>query len=165
MSAKKVLLAQFDLHNLLYNNVTKDITDAEASKSISSPMNNFKWLAGHMLSAQNHFANLGGVAITVPWQDHFPGGPGAPKSTEHSPMPSLQQIIAKWNELHPQIRKGLENLPEEALAQPVQFQHPIFQFDNTLGGLWAFLNHHQAYTIGQLGVLRRGHNKEAMKYN
>lgn len=129
-------------------------------------MNSIKWLSGHLLSSQNYLANIGQSKVEIPWQDHFASGPGAAKADgPASEMPTLAQIKAKWNEIHPTIKAGLEGLPEEALATTIDSKHPIFQFDNTLGGLWAFINHHAAYTIGQLGLLRRGYNKEAMKYS
>jgi len=168
MSAKKVLLDQYDLHNILYNNVIADISDEESNKSIADPMNSVKWLAGHLLWAQANLANIGGTQIEVKWRDHFhtkQGGSPADFNAPKSELPTLQQIKDKWNEDGPVIRKGLENLPDAALDTVINAPHPIFPFDNTLAGLWAFINHHQAYTIGQIGILRRGLGKDAMKYS
>ncbi len=167
MSAKKVLLDQYDLHNVLYNNVIADISDEESDKCIADPMNCIKWLAGHLLWAQHNLANIGGAKITMPWRDHFhtkEGGSPEDFNAPKSEMPTLEQIKNKWNEDAPAIRAGLENLPDAALESVIQVRHPIAPFDNTLAGLWAFINHHQAYTIGQIGILRRGLGKDAMKY-
>ncbi len=168
MSAKKVLLDQFDLHNLLYNNVIADISDEESNKCIADPMNSVKWLAGHLLWANGNLANIGGMKIDMPWRDHFhtkQGATPADLAAPKSELPTLEQIKNKWNEFAPIIRTGLENLPAEALNAVIEIKHPIYPFDNTLGGLWAFINHHQAYTIGQIGILRRGLGKDAMKYS
>ncbi|MGZ3750088.1 MAG: DinB family protein [Mucilaginibacter sp.] len=168
MSAKKQLLAQYDLHNLLYNNVIADISDEEANKCVADPMNSVKWLAGHLLWANANLANIGGVQIEVKWRDHFhtkEGGSAEDFNAPKSQLPTLDEIKNKWNEDGPTIRKGLQNLPEEALNSVIAVPHPIAPFDNTLAGLWAFINHHQAYTIGQIGILRRGLGKGAMKYN
>ena len=167
MSAKKVLLDQFDLHNVLYNTVIADISDEEANKCVADPMNSVKWLAGHLLWAQGNLANIGGAKIEVRWRDHFHTKQGATPADLAAPpseLPTLEQIKTKWNEDGPVIRKGLENLPDAALETVIQIPHPIFPFDNTLAGLWAFINHHQAYTIGQIGILRRGLGKEPMSY-
>jgi len=167
MSAKKVLLDQYDLHNVLFNNVIADISDEEAGKCIADPMNCVKWLAGHLAWAQLNLGNIGGNKIDFAWRDHFHTKQGAgPEdlSAPASEMPTLQQIKDKWNEMAPQIRAGLENLPEPALDTVISVPHPIAPYDNTLAGLWAFINHHQAYTIGQIGILRRGLGKDAMKY-
>jgi hypothetical protein len=167
MSAKKVLLDQFDLHNILYNNVIADISNDESNKCVADPMNSVKWLAGHLLWAQHNLANIGRVKLELPWRDHFhtkQGGSPEDFNAPKSELPTLQQVKDKWNEFAPLIRAGLENLPDEALNTVIEVKHPIAPFDNTLGGLWAFINHHQAYTIGQIGILRRGLDKEAMKY-
>jgi len=167
MSAKKVLLDQYDLHNVLYNNVIADISDEEANKCVADPMNSVKWLAGHLAWAQLNLANIGGAQVDFAWRDHFHTKQGATPADLAAPpseLPTLEQIKTKWNEIEPIIRKGLENLPDQALDTVVNVPHPIAPFDNTLGGLWAFINHHQAYTIGQIGILRRGLGKDAMKY-
>lgn len=167
MSAKKVLLAQYDLHHVLFNNVIDQVSDEEANASVKSPMNSVKWIAGHLLICQNHLAMIGGADVSIPWGDHFPAGPGAPKAAdgEKSEYPTMSQIRDKWNELNPIIRQALDNLPEEALNTTIEAKHPIYPFNDTLGGLWAFVSHHQALHIGQMSVLRRGLNKDAMKFS
>lgn len=168
MSAKKVLLNQFDLHNVLYNNVIADISDEESNTYIADQMNSVKWLAGHLLWANANLANIGGSKITVLWRDHFHTKQGATPedlAAPPSPLPTLDEIKNKWNEDIATIRAGLANLPDQALETVISIPHPIAPFDNTLAGLWAFINHHQAYTIGQIGILRRGLGKDAMKYS
>ncbi|HEY2581816.1 MAG TPA: DinB family protein [Mucilaginibacter sp.] len=168
MSAKKLLLDQYDLHNVLFNNVVADISDAEANKTVADPMNSVKWLAGHLVWAQRNLGRMGGAKMDISWIGHFLSGPGSTEEERNAPKgeyPTLETIKDKWNEIGPAIRTGLENLPDAALESVIEIKHPISPFDNTLGGLWAFINHHQAYTIGQIGILRRGLGKEAMKYS
>jgi hypothetical protein len=110
---------------------------------------------------------MGGTQVVIPWVDHFMSGQGATDEDRNAPkseMPTLEAVKNKWNETSPAIRSGLENLPEEALNSIIDRPHPILPFDNTLAGLWVFINHNPAYTIGQIGILRRGFGKAAMKY-
>jgi len=168
MSSKKQLLAQYDLHNVLFNNVIANISDEESNKCIAEQMNCVKWLAGHLLWANANLANIGGTKVDVLWRDHFhtkQGGSAEDFNAPKSKLPTLEEIRNKWNEDAKVIRKGLENLPEDALNSAIEIGHPILNFDNTLAGLWAFINHHQAYTIGQIGILRRGLGKEPMSYS
>jgi len=167
MSTKKQLLAQYDLHDVLFNNVIDNISDEESNKTLADPMNSVKWLAGHLLWANANLANVGGISIDVKWRDHFhtkEGGGPADFNAELSPMPTLEEIRTKWNADSVLIRKGLENVPEDALNTPINVKHPIHVFDDTLGGLWAFINDHQSYHIGQIGILRRALGKGAMSY-
>ena len=70
MSSKKQLLAQYDLHNVLFNNVIANISDEESNKCIAEQMNCVKWLAGHLLWANANLANIGGTKVDVLWRDH-----------------------------------------------------------------------------------------------
>jgi uncharacterized damage-inducible protein DinB len=167
MSTKKQLLAQYDLHDVLFNNVIAGISDAESNTPIADRTNSAKWLAGHLLWANANFANIGGIKIDVKWRDHFhtrEGGGPEDLNAPPSPLPTLQEIKDKWSQDSPVLRKALENLPEQALDTVIEINHPIAPFDNTLGGLWAFINHHQAYHIGQIGIIRRALGKPAMSY-
>jgi len=161
MSAKKQLLAQYDLHNLLYNNVFLDINEEEANTRLLPSINNIKWLAGHLLWVQTNLARLCGLQIEIIWIDHYNNQISQRPGPEIN-VPSLEEIKSTWNQHAATIRRGLENLSDEELNSPVEFPIPAFR---TKEGLWAFINHHQAYTIGQIGILRRGFGKEAMKYS
>jgi len=160
MLAKDQLLVQFDLHNALFNNVLVDISESESEVRLAPGINHVKWLAGHLVWGQGGLARMGGVPMDIEWLAHYdtqiPSPPGPELRT-----PSLEEIKVEWNKLNDPIRKGLTNLPEEVLNNPIEFPLPAFR---TVEGLWTFINHHQAYTIGQIGILRRALGKEAMKY-
>jgi uncharacterized damage-inducible protein DinB len=167
MSTKKQLLAQYDLHDVLFNNVIEGISDTEANTSVAEPMNSVKWLAGHLLWAQRNLVRIGGAQVDIPWTGHFLTKQGSTDEERNMPkgeFPTIEQIKEKWNEVSPAIRAGLENLPDAALDSVIEAKHPIAPFDNTLAGLWAFINDHQSYHIGQIGILRRRLGKEAMAY-
>jgi DinB superfamily len=158
MSAKNQLLAQIDLHNTLFNNVLVDISEEESNARLVPSINNIKWLAGHLLWVQTNLGRSCGVPVEIAWIDHYNNQIPEPPKIK---APSLEEIKTAWNQSVPVIRQGLENLSEEALHSPIEFPLPAFR---TQEGLWAFINHHQAYTIGQIGILRRALGKEAMKY-
>jgi uncharacterized damage-inducible protein DinB len=167
MSTKNQLLAQYDLHDVLFNNVIDNISDVEANRCITEPLNSIKWLAGHLLWAQRSLVRVGGAQVDIPWTGHFLSGPGSTGEERNMPkgeFPTIEQIRDKWNETSPAIRAGLANLRDTALNSVVEIRHPITPFDNTVAGLWAFINDHQAYHIGQIGILRRAIGKEAMQY-
>jgi hypothetical protein len=160
MSAKKRLLDQYDLHTLLFNNVLVDISEEESTVRLVPSINHVKWLAGHLVWGQRSLANMGGVIRDIVWLDHYNTQIPHPPGPE-IPVPTLEQIKAAWNEYAGPIRDGLEKLSQEALDTPVEFPMPAFRSQE---GLWTFINDHQAYTIGQIGILRRALGKEAMKY-
>ena len=160
MSAKDQLLIQYDLHIVLFNNVLVDINEAEAERRIAPEVNNIKWLAGHLVWGQLGLANMGNVKVDIPWTDLYNTQLTHLPSAEIK-TPSLEEIKAEWNKIAGPIREGLEKMSDETLNQPIQFPLPAFK---TTEALWTFINHHQAYTIGQIGILRRWLGEEAMKY-
>jgi len=160
MPAKNQLLVQFDLHYTLFNNVLVDINEEESDIRLAPGINNIKWLAGHLVWGQGALARMGSVPMNIEWLAHYDTQIANPPGPELR-APSLEEIKAGWNKLNDPIRKGLEALPDEVLNTPIEFPLPAFR---TVEGLWTFINHHQAYTIGQIGILRRVLGKEAMKY-
>ena len=160
MEAKEQLLAQYDLNSTLFNNVIVDINDEEADVRLAPGINNVKWLAGHLVWGYGGLARITGVLMDIEWLGHF--APQADKKPGADvKVPSMEEIKQSWNKYAPVIREGLEKLSAEALNAPFEFPLPAFR---TQEGFWAFINHHQAYTIGQIGILRRALGKEAMKY-
>jgi hypothetical protein len=160
MSAKNQLLIQYDLHNVLFNNVLVDINEEEAEVRLAPEVNNVKWLAGHLVWGQLGLARIGNVTVNIPWTDLYNTQLTHPIS-EDIKAPSLAEIKTEWNKWAQPIRDGLERMTDEALNHPIEFPLPEFK---TTESLWTFINHHQAYTIGQIGILRRVLDKEAMKY-
>jgi len=160
MLAQKRLLDQYDLHTLLFNNVLADICEEESNIRLVPSINNIKWLAGHLVWGQGGLANMGGVKLDIIWIDHYNTQLAHPPGPE-IPVPTIEEIKSEWNKYAGPIRSGLEKLSQEALDTPIEFPMPAFRSQE---GLWTFINHHQAYTIGQIGILRRALGKEAMKY-
>jgi hypothetical protein len=167
MSVKNILLAQYDLHNALFNNVLAGISDEESNQTVAGMKNNIKWIAGHMLWNQGILAVIGGIKVDIPWAYHFMSKEGATEDDLKAPaceLPTLQMIRNKWAEILPVIRNCLDSLTDEKLEQKVDIPHPMYKFNNTLAGVWAYANHHHAYSIGQLSIFRRALGKGAMSY-
>lgn len=168
---KNFLLAQIDLHHKLYNNVLDGFTDAESNARLHEDVhiNHVKYLAGHLLHTQYGLALLAGFRIEPKWSELFAPA-GQSTARDDIAYPDLDTIIAEWNAMHPGLRQAFSVLPSEALnATAPEPLGSTFAGDtihgNTVGGVWAFLNHHQAYHIGQIGLLRRGLGKPPMRYD
>lgn len=166
MSVKSILLAQYDLHYVLFHNVLDGITDEEANTSIKG-MNTIKWLAGHTLWDLGSYANICRMKIVFPWFGHFYSKEAAtPKDLAGpaTPMPTIDMVMANWDETVPVLRAGLEKLTDEELDKVVNIPHPLSSFNSTLAGWWAYTNDHHAYNIGQMSVLRKAFGKNGMSY-
>jgi uncharacterized damage-inducible protein DinB len=168
---KNNLLTQFDLHQQLYNNVLANFTDEETNRRLQGDtnMNHVKYIAGHLVNSQYIFAFLAGVKVERKWDELFAGRQRTKVGDDIS-YPSIETIKTEWNDIYDEIRDGLEQLfPDDLNRIPPKPLDTIFEddaiIDNTVGGLWAFFNDHQAYHIGQIGILRRGFGKDPMRYD
>lgn len=160
---KKYLLTQFDLHHRLYNNVLQGFTDEESNRRLSknTKMNHVKYLAGHLLNSQSGLALAAGVDVKIKWNNLF-AVMGQSKAKDEFPYPTLEEIQSEWNELYQPTRSALDRMTNEQFSEKPP--SPFNQVAESKGELWAFINHHTAYHIGQIGILRRGFGKEPMSY-
>ncbi len=152
----QTLATQFDLHTRLFNNVLEGISDAEADVRLSDTVNHLKWLAGHLTSTR---FSIGQMADQDPWAELFSHGHGLRTDVAYPP---IEAIKAKWNAISDKVSAGLAHLPDAVLGGPAPANVPVN--DDTLGGMLAFMMHHEAYHLGQMGLLRKYLGKEAMKY-
>lgn len=160
---KNFLLIQFDLHQRLFNNVLDDFTDAETNERPygDTNVNHVKYLAGHLLNSQYGLIQMAGLEPDVKWKKLF-AVMGGSEAKDEFDYPSIEEIKKEWNRWHEPAFHGLKQLSDQELEQS-----PLPPFDKvatTNGELWAFINHHQAYHIGQISILRKAFGKEAMSY-
>lgn len=159
----RLMVTQFDLHQRLYNNALDGFTDEEADRRLSEyPLvNPVKYLAGHLLNSRYGICAIAGLQPDVKWNDLF-AVMGQSQARDDISYPGLEEITAEWNRLYKPTRNGLLNLTEENLDAPPPT--PFDRVSGSTGELWAFINHHQAYHIGQISILRRAFGKEPMSY-
>jgi uncharacterized damage-inducible protein DinB len=160
---KEALLAQIDLHHRLYDNVLDGFTDEETNRRLhdDNKINHVKYLAGHLLNSQYGLAIIADLDPKVKWNELF-AIRGQSKAKDDYPYPDIEEIKAEWNGMHEQIREGLNQLTADDLTETPPA--PFDQVAESVDELWSFINHHQAYHIGQIGLLRRGFGKEPMSY-
>lgn len=163
MEIQQLLLTQFDLHHRLYNNVLEGFTDKETNQRLDGypQMNHVKYLAGHILNSHYGLATITGIQKEAKWNELF-AVMDQSEAKDNYPYPSIEEIKVEWNELFTPLRYNLKKMSSDDLnARPPA---PFDQVANSSGELWTFINHHVAYHIGQIGILRRGFGKSPMSY-
>ena len=149
---------QFDLHTRLFNNVLDGIDNATTDARANDHVNHLKWIAGHLTSARFGFKDLAGLEQQDPHAEYFSRGKDINPDVEYPP---IAEIKDNWNAISGQISAALGKLPEEALAANAP-KVPIG--DGKMGEFLDFLMHHEAYHIGQMGILRKFAGLNAMSY-
>ncbi len=154
------LVAQFDLHTRLFNNVLDGLSDLEANSRPGSNTNNIKWLAGHLTSMRFGLKDVAGLSATDPYATLFGHGHSLQENVDY---PSIDRIRELWNDVSDRISAGLSRMSEEVLNGPAPMRFPIG--DDTFEGMLAFLMHHEAYHIGQMALLRKLLGRPPLKYD
>ncbi len=160
-SSAAALKAQFDLHTRLYNNALTGVSDAESHSRNNDHVNHMKWIAGHLLNTRLDLLTkmTGGQPDTTYGAQFGRGNSLDPNAT----YPPLEELTAKWSNSADAISEGIGHIPEEVLDSKAPAQTPIA--DESFRGMLSFLISHEAYHVGQLGLLRKLIGKEAMSYS
>lgn len=158
------LLIQYDLHQSLFNNVLDGFSDEQTNHRLHGfpQINHVKYLAGHLLNSQYGLAVIASLKPEIKWNELF-AVMGKSAARDNFPYPKIDEIIAEWNGLYQPIREGLEKLTLEQINRKPP--EPFDKVSDSIGQLWAFISHHQAYHIGQIGILRRAFGKGQMRYD
>lgn len=153
------LAGQFNLQTRLFSNVTAGVPDANSVKTLNENTNHIAWLTGHIVSTRFMMAAVLGITAQEPFPALFANSKGRDAAAVYPPM---NELTRDWNSISEKIAAALEALPAEALQ--TKMPQPVPTGD-TLGDFLGFLMHHEAYSIGQLGIARRFFGLEAMTYN
>ncbi len=154
------VIEAFKLQTRLFRNVIKDITDEHAQAHFAGSPNHIAWITGHLVSTRYMMASVLGLTEKEPYPQLFASGKGI---VEDASYPSLDKLAKGWEELAEKIMDRLESLTEEDLQSDPPIQTPVSE--NNLRGFITFMCHHEAYHIGQLGLLRRYFDYEPMSYS
>lgn len=105
------------------------------------------WIAGHATRVRSQVVRSLGHEHTLAWGDQFNRGGS---SADDSQWPEAGVIIEAWNSLAAELQTRLEALGEDDLLGTTEAP----SLDGTLLGAVALLAFHDAYHVGQLGMLR-----------
>jgi hypothetical protein len=153
------LIGQFRLQERLFNNVTAEISDTHSLQRMNQNTNHMAWLIGHVVSTRYMILNVIGGNAGEPFPDLFAQGKGL---QENAAYPTVKELTKDWNSVSQLMEEKLNSLSETELNANAPFPTPC---GTSIKNFISFCAHHEAYTLGQLGLYRRFHGYTAMKYN
>ena len=154
------VIEAFKMQTHLFLNVTSDITEEHAKAHFGGSPNHIAWITGHLVSTRYMLAVwCWGLPTGNPILNFLKAGKGIQDDIDY---PSMNKLIAGWEDLAEKLIDRLESLTEDELQADPPIQTPIG--DNTLRGFITFICHHEAYHIGQLSILKRHFGYEPMSY-
>ena len=110
-----------------------------------------RWIVGHLAIQRRRVATWAGhPCAPVDWEGAFQRGSSSAAVPDHL---DPRTLVAACHEAQARIAIGWPTLTEAALEQPLGRNLP--DGSSTIGGAIRFLAWHEAYHLGQLGLLRR----------
>jgi uncharacterized damage-inducible protein DinB len=153
------VIEAFKLQTRLFRNVTRDISEEHAKAHFGGCPNHIAWITGHLVATRYTLGAVLGLTDREPYPEFFESGKGIQDDIDY---PSMDNLIAGWEDFAEKIIERLESLTEDELHADPPIQTPVG--DNTLRGFITFICHHEAYHIGQLSILKRYFGYEPMSY-
>lgn len=139
------------LNSRLLRNSLADVEEVAARRRPADGVNSMAFIAVHLVDARHYLVrHLGGDA-----GPSFGGRfDDATSIDDVGEMPSLVEILEAWDAVSSALEERTTRLSEaELLAASPSPAWP--SGDQTVAGGFLFLLQHEAYHIGQLGLLRR----------
>jgi hypothetical protein len=132
--------------------LTKMVTDLSPEEWLRHPdgsCNHIAWIVGHVVWTRKQLLVRLGTEWSQTWLGMFARGA---KCEDDAAYPSSATLMEAWKEVSGVLAGALENVSEDALAQPATNGPPIA--DGKISGIVNFLAIHETYHVGQASYLR-----------
>lgn len=139
-----------ELNAALFRRALEGVDQASGERRPNDHTNSLAFIACHALDARFNLMKLAGHERTNPWQTLFD------EATDISTMkeyPPLYEVLAEWDELHEATLACLAEMTTAELDAESPARFPT-EDRSILGGI-AFLAFHEAYHVGQMGLVRK----------
>jgi len=151
MSAKMLShIFNYNYRSLKMN--TDDISHEESLISPDQGGNCINWVVGHILSSRIGILQKLGESNIPNANKYLQYSRGSETVIDSSNAILIKQLLKDLQESQEKLENALSNLSEVDLEKPIE--------KKTLGETLEFLQFHETYHIGQLGILRRIVGKE-----
>ncbi len=127
----------------------KDLSPEEWLKHPGESTNHIAWIVGHLAYCRGRMLHFIGTEWSLPVLEHFGRGK---KRMEDSACPSPESLLNVWSESGKALAAGLENVPEDLLAQAATQGPP--STNGKISGIVDFMAIHETYHIGQASYVR-----------
>ena len=141
--------AVFATTHRMFHKTLEGLTPGQAMESRDGA-NPILWIAAHTVATRASFSKGLGAPVDLPWGRSFARGAEVRDVTA---WPTLDEVRAKWDEVHAAFLARVVALTSEEVAAATQ----IPGLDGTLLGTVGLAAVHDAYHVGQLAAARRLH--------
>ncbi len=155
------LIAQHDLGAKVCAANFAEISHEESLVPPQGGGNCANWILGHLVKARNDALALLGKTPVYPAGKFDRYKNGRPPLTDPAEALPLDELRDNFMALQEPLTAALQEADEETFARPVP-DNPLNNPDETVGSMLTAIAFHEAYHLGQIGLLRRTLGKERM---
>jgi hypothetical protein len=134
----------------LFTRALEGVTAEESLRRPSEHTNPLLWIAAHLVTTRCYLGKVVGLECEIPWGARFARSAELDLSAA---LPSLGEVVSRWNEISAALAARFEQLGEPELAAPAG---TFPSQDQTVRGALAMAALHDSYHVGQLAYLRKG---------
>jgi uncharacterized damage-inducible protein DinB len=155
----KTLAYQFGLTSFVLERNLGELSQEDSLVNPQKGGNCLNWVLGHVTRTRNMALGLLGQKPLFAMED-FRAYTGEEPFTREDALP-LDELKRRFKALQEPLVKGLNGMSPDAMNTPAPFS-PTGNPDETVGSLLAAISFHEAYHVGQTGLLRRVVGREGV---
>ena len=156
----KPLALQLELNERLLLNAIRDFPQDQWLRRLEDTANHAAFLALHLLDARCFMLRLLGIAVSHGFEEV---GEDATRLEDIPEFPPPMAVAESWRRVNSDVGSALEEMDPEVLESRAPHEFPVD--DSTVFGAIAFLAQHEAYHLGQLGIIRRAVGLAPLSYS
>ena len=148
----KTVSYQFGLSSYALQRNLEELSQEESLVGPQKSGNCLNWVLGHLTRSRNQALLVLGQKPLFPMEDFHTYSGDEPFTREHA-IP-FEELKRRFKALEEPLMKAVSGMSPDAMATPAPFS-PTGNPDETMGSLLAAFAFHEAYHVGQTGILRR----------
>jgi uncharacterized damage-inducible protein DinB len=148
---QEVYRSMFEFQSGIFQNALEGLSESNVLTRPSPHANHINWLLGHLLHCRYMLAGMIGAQVHNPFEEMYWN------SIEDKSYPKLIEIISRWPEATEKLLSRLSEMTDAELEARTATEKP------TLEEMVSFFAYHEAYHLGQIGIVRKIIGLDAMK--
>jgi hypothetical protein len=148
------IVAQHQIGTMVMRANSAGVNHQQSLMSPAGGGNCLNWIVGHMVNARADAIRMLGAEPPFPQGKLGRYAQGAPPLNEPTEALPFENLIARFIELEQPLVNAIQGATPAQLAQPFP-NSPTGNPNETVGSMLAAFAFHEAYHLGQTGLLRR----------
>ncbi|MEM9378326.1 MAG: DinB family protein [Planctomycetota bacterium] len=150
-SALERVAKRFDFNGKLLQVAIEGFPDDAWSYTPDGGGNTAHWILGHLVIARRGALRMSGVDVAPePWEEAF-ARDAKPEGTEG--FPPITDLAAAFHAAGSALADHIASMDDETASAPAPRSFP--DGSDTIGGVLDFMQFHETYHLGQIGLIRR----------